>query len=195
MTAAPPRLDHARHRRGAAHRRRGRRRVLGEGGRPAEPARVAADRPARRRAHPDRERSRAGQDDGRPRRRRIHPRRLPAHPVHARPAAQRHHRHPGLRVGDQLVRHPARPGAHQHRAARRDQPLQRQDAERDAGGDGGTPDHHRGHGVSDPGAVPGDRHPEPGRPGGHLSALGGADRPVHAQGRPVATPPPTKRSR
>ena len=40
------------------------------------------------------------------------------------------------------------PGAHQHRAARRDQPLQRQDTERDARGDGGAPDHHRGHGVS-----------------------------------------------
>ena len=84
--------------------------------------------------------------------------------------------------GHQFLRHPTGPRAHQHRPARRDQPLQCQDAERDARGDGGTPDHHRGQGVSDPGAVPGDRHPESRRPGGHLSAVGGADRPVHAQG-------------
>ena len=88
-----------------------------------------------------------------------------------------------------------RPGAHQHRAARRDQPLQRQDAERDARGDGGTSDHHRGPRVPDPRAVSGDRHPEPGRPGRHLSALGGADRPIHAQGRRVVSVVRTKRSR
>ena len=74
------------------------------------------------------------------------------------------------------------PGAHQYRAARRDQPLQREDAERHARGDGGTPDHHRRRRISDPRSLPGHRHPEPGRTGGHLSAVGGADRPLHAQG-------------
>ena len=43
--------------------------------------------------------------------------------------------------------------------------------------------------LPDSGAVPGDRHPEPGRPGRHLPPLGGADRPVHAQGRPVVSLP------
>ena len=41
--------------------------------------------------------------------------------------------------------------------------------------------------LPDSRTVPGDRHPEPGRPGRHLSALGGADRPVPAQGRPVVS--------
>ena len=107
MTAAPVQLSQRDIADGAAHRRRGRRCVLGEGRRAGEPAGVAADRPAHRRAHPDRERPRAGQDHGRPRHRRIHPRRVPPHPVHAGPAAERHHRHPDLRRGDRTRSSPS----------------------------------------------------------------------------------------
>ena len=46
--------------------------------------------------------------------------------------------------------------------------------------------------LPDSGAVPGDRHPEPRRPGRHLSAVRGADRPLHAQGR-RALPLPARR--
>ena len=91
----------------------------------------------------------------------------------------------GTQIYDAQDRHlhdPARPGARQLRAARRDQPLERQDAERDARGDAGAPDLDRRHGLPAADPVPGDRDAEPDRAGGHLPAARGAARPVPAQG-------------
>src|SRR5207247_1939629 len=51
-----------------------------------------------------------------------------------------------------------------------------------ARGDAGVPGHRRRGALRSRAAVPGDRHPEPHRPRGHLSAAGGPARPVHAAG-------------
>ena len=87
------------------------------------------------------------------------------------------------------------PGARQHRAARRDQPVEREDPERDARGDAGAADLDRRNRLQAADAVPGDRDPEPDRAGGHLPAARGAARPLPAQGGASTTPTPRTSSR
>ena len=109
--------------------------------------------------------------------------RHPAGAVHARPDARRHHRLDGDRqpAGGRADL-PRGPGLHQPAARRRDQPDAAQDPVRAAGGDGGGPGLGRRRLPQAALAVPGGRHPEPGRVRRHLPAARGPARPVPAQG-------------
>ena len=140
---------------------------------------AGADRPARRGARAHRGRARRGQDAAGQGAGPVHRLLGPPRPVHARPAAQRHHRGQRLQPGAAGVRVQAGPDLRQHRARRRDQPGLAQDPVRAAGVHGGAPGHGGRRHLPARAAVHGDRHPEPGRDGGHLPAAGGAARPVH----------------
>jgi len=125
---------------------------------------------ARRGPRASRRRTGHGQDlDGtRPRghRRRHHQ----PHPVHARPVALRRHRSDHLGPAPQQVRVPPGPDLRVDRARGRDQPRLPQDPVGTARGHGGIQGHDRRHHLRCRTPVPGHRHPEPHRTGGHLQA-------------------------
>ena len=106
-----------------------------------------------------------------------------ARPVHARPRSLRPRRHAHLPRRGRDVRHRARPRLLQLPARGRDQPRAREGAVRAARGHAGAPGHDRPRDAPRPGAVPRDGDAEPDRVRGHVPAPGGADRPLHAQGR------------
>ena len=85
-------------------------------------------------------------------------------------------------------------GLRQRGARRRDQPRLAEDPVRAARVHGRAPGHGRRHDLPARGAVPGDRHPEPGRDGGHLPAARGPARPVHGAGG-HGLPGPRRRAR
>ena len=104
--------------------------------------------------------------------------RVEARAVHARPVADRSrgcervsalHRDLPLRTG---------PAVRQHRPGRRDQPGVAEDPVGTPRGDGGTADHRRRRQPPPRRPVHGHRHPEPGRPGGHLPAARKPARPL-----------------
>ena len=85
------------------------------------------------------------------------------------------------RRGD--VRHRARPRLLQLPPRRRDQPCAGEGAVGAARGHAGAPGHDRPRDVPGAGPVPRDGDAEPDRVRGDVPAAGGADRPLHAQGR------------
>ena len=187
--ARPPNDPHPR-RRGSHEPRTHTRRVARAGAlrgqarhrRPGRPARAHGRRPARARPSPRRGRPRARQDDGGEDARPGDRRRVPAHPVHAGPRPGRHRRDAGLQPEARRVPGLARAGVREPRPRRRDQPRAREGAERAARGDAGAAGHDRPRDAPPARSVPRDGDAEPDRVGGHVSAAGGAGRPVHAQG-------------
>ncbi|CAA9374042.1 MAG: FIG022979: MoxR-like ATPases, partial [uncultured Nocardioides sp.] len=136
------------------------------------------DVPALRGSHPARGLPGDGQDDAGARVGQHGPGIPRADPVHTGPAALGRDRRDGLRPAQGDLRVP--PGAHlpHDRAGRRDQPGVAQDPVGPSRGDGGEPgDRRRGGSLRGP-ALPGDRHPEPDRAGGHLPPARGPARPV-----------------
>ena len=91
----------------------------------------------------------------------------------------RSHRIVRLRPAVERVLVPSRTAVHRAPARRRDQPHAAADAGRAAGGDAGATDHGRGPDVRARAAVPRAGDGEPDRVRGHVSAPGGAARPVH----------------
>ncbi len=94
--------------------------------------------------------------------------------------AQRHHGRQRLQPADRAVRVHARADLRQHRAGRRDQPHAAAHAERPAGGDERPPGDDRRPDQSAAAAVHGDRHAEPVRVRGHVSAAGKPARSIPA---------------
>ena len=166
--------------RDSGRRPRGGRRAPGAGGRdrqadrrPGAGDRAAARRAVRARALPVRRRAGPGQDAADPDAGRGAGSDVRPHPVHARSDAGRHHRHRRARGGSRHrpARVPvrARADVRQRRARRRDQPHAAQDPGGAAAVDAGVPRHGRRADLRAAAAVPGVRHPEPDRAGGHLS--------------------------
>ena len=135
-----------------------------------------------RRPPADRGRARSGEDaDGQDHGGRAR-RHVPPRAVHARSGAGRPRRHAHLPARPCRVRDRARAGALQLPARRRDQPRAREGAVGAARGDAGAPGDDRRPHVPGAEPVPRPRDAEPDRVGGHVSAAGGAGRPVHAEG-------------
>ena len=144
-------------------------------------ARARAGLPPRAGPSADRGRSRPREDADDQDDRRSARRDVRARAVHARPRTVRPRRHARLPAGRGNVRHRARTGLLQLPARRRDQPRAGEGAVRAARGDAGASGDDRAHDVSGAGSLPRDGDTEPDRVRGHLSAAGGADRPLHAQ--------------
>ena len=138
--------------------------------------RPCAGRGRHRRARAARGAARRGQDAGGQRAFAGARAGLPARPVHARHAALR--RHGDDDAARRRARVPPRAGVHERPAGRRDQPHSAEDPGGAARGDAGAPGHGRRRVTPVAGAVPGRGHAEPDRVRGHLSAAGGAARPL-----------------
>ena len=130
----------------AAPRRRGVAGLRRQGGRSGQPARIADDRPAVRRPHPAGERARAGEDHRGPGDRRLgataassasSARRTCCPATSSAPRSTTRRRTPSSPNSGRCT-----PTSCLLDEINR---IQRQDAKRDARGDGGTSDHHRGH--------------------------------------------------
>ena len=106
-----------------------------------------------------------------------------ARAVHARHDAVRHHGPRRARPEHARAAHRARARVHARAARRRDQPRAGEDAERAARGDAGVSGDARGADAAAAEAVHGARDAEPRRDRRHVSAAGGAARPVPVQDR------------
>ena len=105
-----------------------------------------------------------------------------AHPVHARPDAVGRHGLVDLQPADRRVRVPPGPDLREPPARGRDQPRPAEDAGRAARGDAGAAGDDRRADAPARAAVPRARDAEPDRVRGHVSAAGGAARPLPASG-------------
>ena len=120
-----------------------------------------------------------------------------AHPVHPRPDAGRHRRQRGAGRNRGPPRLPlrSRPGVLPVADGRRDQPRQPAHPVRPAAGDAGAAGRHRRRRARAAAAVPRAGDAEPDRAGRHLSAAGGAARPVPAGGQRQLPRPATPNGR
>ena len=118
-----------------------------------------------------------------------------AHPVHARPDALRRDRLVDLRPAERRVHVPAGPDLHQPAPRRRDQPRPAEDAGGAARGDAGAAGDDRGRDARARRAVHRARDAEPDRVRGHVSAAGGAARPLPRCASVSATRAASTRSR
>ncbi len=113
---------------------------------------------------------------------RLHFRAFQASAIYARHAARRHRRNHDLQPSGRRVSHQARPDIQQSDSGRRDQSRACQGSKRAPGGHAGAPGHHRRGNLPIACAISGSRDAEPPGAGGHISATGGADRPIHDEG-------------